>query len=114
MQTCRKDEFSEIIIVKSTIPFLATRNTPITLKYKLRSCYSGCNISANSSIKLPIINYNSRLYSLALSRVKYVGQRLSIQIVSQNTLNLVELSFFEECKLEHSALHAESVWQGPV
>lgn len=27
---------------------------------------------------------------------------------------MVELSFFEECKLEHSALHAESVWQGPV
>lgn len=70
MQRGRKDEFSEIIIVKSPILFLATRNTPISLKYKLHCCYSGCNISANNSIKLPIINYNSRLYSLALSEYR--------------------------------------------
>ena len=46
-------------------------------------------------------------------KIKYVGQRLSIQIASQNTLNLVELSFFGECKLELSILHAVSAWHGP-
>lgn len=63
-----KDGLSKITTAKPIILFLSSRNTPISLRYKLCYCQSGDRISGNNSMRLPNINDNSRLYSLALSK----------------------------------------------